>query len=69
MIGMMFMTSAMAIHLAYAGNRFSQTGRYLDVVSGFRSLCFGVFLAYQLRYPGGLFNSLPHWIPSWAINA
>jgi len=63
MIGMMFMTAAMAVPLAYAGDRFSQMSRYLGLASGAVSLCFGSFLVYQLGYVARLFTSNPQWTP------
>jgi len=63
MIGMMCMTAAIALPLAYAGDRFSLLSRYLGVASGMVSLCFGSFLVYQLGFVGGLFTSHPQWIP------
>jgi len=63
MLGMMCMTTAMAIPLAYTGNRFTQVSRYLGVASGLVSLCFGAFLVYQLGFLGGLFTSHPLWTP------
>jgi high-affinity nickel-transport protein len=63
MIGMMCMTTAMAIPLTYAGNRFANLGQYLGAVSGMASLCFGSFLVYQLGFLGGLFGSHPQWVP------
>lgn len=63
MIGMMCMTAAIALPLAYAGDRFSVLSRYLGVASGMASLCFGSFLVYQLGFVGGLFTSHPQWTP------
>ncbi len=63
MVGMMFMTAAIAAPLAYAGDRFSSLGRYFGVASGMVSLCFGSFLVYQLGFLGGLFTSHPMWTP------
>jgi len=63
MLGMVGMTAAMVVPLLYGGNRFSQLSRYLTLASGVVSLCFGVFLVYQLGYLGGLFSSHPHWTP------
>ncbi len=63
MLGMMCMTTAMAVPLAYAGNRFTQISRYLGIASGLVSLCFGAFLVYQLGFLGGLFTSHPQWTP------
>jgi high-affinity nickel-transport protein len=63
MVGMMCMTTAMAVPLRYAGNRFGQLSRYLGAMSGIVSVCFGSFLIYQLGFLGGLFTSHPQWTP------
>ena len=62
-IGMMCMTAAMAVPLAYAGNRFGKVGHYLSAASGLVSVCFGSFLIYQLGFLGGLFTNHPEWTP------
>jgi high-affinity nickel-transport protein len=61
MAGMMCMTTVMAIPLAYAGSRFMRFSQYLGIASGLVSVCFGVFLVYQLGFLGGLFTSHPQW--------
>ncbi len=63
MLGMMFMTMAMAVPLAYSGNRFGKLSHYLGIASGLVSVCFGSFLVYQLGFVGGLFTSHPQWTP------
>jgi len=63
MIGMMFMTAAMAVPLTYAGDRFGRFSKYLATASGMVSLCFGSFLVYQLGFLGGLFTNHPQWTP------
>ena len=63
MLGMICMTAAMALPLIYAGDRVPQVSRFLGVASGVVSVCFGMFLVYQLGYVGGLFTSHPHWMP------
>ena len=63
MVGMMCMTAAMAVPLAYAGNRFAGMSRFFSVASGVVSVCFGFFLVYQLGFLGGLFTGHPHWTP------
>jgi ABC-type nickel/cobalt efflux system permease component RcnA len=63
MIGMMCMTAAIAVPLAFAGDRFTRLSRYLGTASGMVSLCFGSFLVYQLGFLGGLFTSHPQWTP------
>jgi nickel/cobalt exporter len=63
MVGMMCMTAAMAVPLAFAGNRFAGMSRFFSVASGVVSVCFGCFLVYQLGFLGGLFTSHPQWTP------
>ena len=63
MLGMMCMTMAMSMPLAYAGDRLPKLSRYLTTASGVVSVCFGSFLVYQLGFLGGLFTSHPHWTP------
>jgi high-affinity nickel permease len=63
LIGMMCMTAAIAVPLAFAGDRFAKLGKYLGVISGMASLCFGSLLVYQLGFLGGLFTSHPQWTP------
>ncbi len=63
MVGMMCMTAAMAVPLAFAGSRFSCVSRFFSVASGVVSVCFGFFLVYQLGFLGGLFTSHPQWTP------
>ncbi len=63
MMGMMIMTAAIAVPLAFTGDRFAKLGHYFGVASGMVSLCFGSFLVYQLGFLGGLFTSHPQWIP------
>ena len=63
MVGMMCMTAVMALPLAYAGSRFSSVSRVFSLASGVVSVCFGLFLVYQLGFLGGLFTSHPQWTP------
>jgi nickel/cobalt exporter len=63
MVGMMCMTAAMAVPLAFAGSRFTAISRGFSVASGVVSVCFGFFLVYQLGFLGGLFTSHPQWTP------
>jgi ABC-type nickel/cobalt efflux system permease component RcnA len=63
MVGMMCMTAAMAVPLAFAGGRFTSISRGFSVASGVVSVCFGFFLVYQLGFLGGLFTSHPQWTP------
>lgn len=59
-IGMMLMTTVMAIPIALTGRK---STRYLTIASGVVSLCFGVFLVYHLGFVDGLFTSHAHWTP------
>ncbi len=63
MLGMILMTVAMALPLAFAGDKFSRLSHILAIASGFVSVAFGTFLVYQLGYVGGLFSSHPRWTP------
>ncbi len=63
LVGMMVMTAAIAVPLAFASDRFARLGHYFGVASGMVSLCFGSFLVYQLGFLGGLFTNHPQWIP------
>ena len=61
-IGMMLitLTIASAFHLVRGGQRFFQR---LAFASGLLSLCFGVFIAYQICIVNGLFTAHPLWTP------
>jgi ABC-type nickel/cobalt efflux system permease component RcnA len=59
--GMMLMTTAMAVPMALTGKNSS---RYLTFASGVVSICFGLFLVYQIGFVDGLFTSHVHWVPS-----
>ena len=61
--GMMLITFALALPFSYAGTRFSWLNRGLITGSGVVSLCFGLFLAYQIGFVDGLFTSHPSWSP------
>jgi ABC-type nickel/cobalt efflux system permease component RcnA len=61
-IGMMLMTTAMAIPIAYTGKNFA-VARYLSPVSGILSTAFGLFLVYQIGFVDGLFRANAHWTP------
>jgi hypothetical protein len=61
-IGMMLitLTIASAFHLVRGGQKFFQR---LAFASGLLSLCFGVFIAYQICIVNGLFTAHPLWTP------
>jgi ABC-type nickel/cobalt efflux system permease component RcnA len=59
-IGMMLMTTVMAVPIALTGRSVS---RYLTTASGLLSVGFGLFLVYHLGFVDGLFTSHVHWTP------
>lgn len=61
-VGMMLitMTIASAFHLVRGGQKFFQR---LAFASGLLSLCFGLFIAYQICIVNGLFSTHPMWTP------
>src|SRR5689334_18949958 len=61
-VGMMLitMTIASAFHLVRGGQKFFQR---LAFASGLLSLCFGLFIAYQICIVNGLFSAHPMWTP------
>ncbi|HJW69678.1 MAG TPA: high-affinity nickel-transport family protein [Candidatus Binatia bacterium] len=61
--GMMLVTAASSLPLAYTKARLSQVNHYLAVASGLLSLAFGLFLVYRIGFVYGLFTSAPRWIP------
>ncbi len=62
-VGMMLMTSAMAIPVVWTGKHFEAAGRFLTPLSGIVSTAFGLFLAYQICFIDGLFKANVHWTP------
>ena len=61
--GMMVITVAMASALHYAGSRSAWIGRRLSLATGLLSLCFGLFVVYQMGFAHGLFTTHPTWTP------
>lgn len=64
MAGMMVITAAIAMPFAYTGLRSSRWNHGLTLASGLVSLCFGLFLTYQVGFVGGLFTIHPRWTPN-----
>ena len=62
--GMMLITAALALPFSFAGHRFNWLNRSLVLGSGLLSLCFGIFVCYDVGFANGLFTSHPHWTPS-----
>ncbi len=63
MIGMMIMTTAIAMPLAYSSKRFLKVNQFMTTTSGVLSMAFGLFLVYHIGLVDGLFTAQPHWIP------
>lgn len=61
--GMMLITMSIASTFRFFGNRFENLNRKFGLAAGLVSLCFGVFVAYEICVTQGLFSANPHWIP------
>ncbi|HEY6128493.1 MAG TPA: hypothetical protein VIW23_09950 [Candidatus Acidoferrum sp.] len=61
--GMMLLTLAFAAPFMLAGRRFAWMSRTIVAGTGALSLIFGLFVAYQIGYVGGLFSAHPAWTP------
>ncbi len=57
--GMMLITSALAVPLAYTARRFSSWNRHIRWVTGLVSVALGLFLVYQIGFVDGLFGASP----------
>ncbi len=62
-VGMMLITAAIAVPVAYSASRFDRVSHGLRLASGVLSIGFGLFLAYQIGVVNGLFGSSPRWDP------
>ncbi|MGH9529207.1 MAG: high-affinity nickel-transport family protein [Terriglobales bacterium] len=63
MVGMMIMTTAIAMPLAYSSKKFRNVNQFMTTTSGLLSMAFGLFLVYHIGLVDGLFTGRPHWIP------
>jgi len=61
--GMMVITVAMASALRYTGTRSAWINHRLSFATGLLSVCFGLFIVYQMGFAHGLFTTHPTWIP------
>ncbi|HET9741318.1 MAG TPA: hypothetical protein VFQ00_01095, partial [Terriglobales bacterium] len=61
--GMMVITMALGSTIHFVGRRSESLCRKVAAASGWISLAFGLFIAYQIGVGDGLFTSHPHWIP------
>lgn len=62
-MGMMLMTSLIALPFARTGHRFGRIDGGLRIASGAISLAFGLFVAYRIGVVDGLFTGNPQWTP------
>ncbi len=61
--GMIAITTAIGAPMVIAAQRVARLHRGLALGSGLLSLCFGLFIAYQIGVADGLFSTAPIWIP------
>ena len=61
-VGMIAVTTAIAVPAAYAANRVTALRRYLVLASGAASVIAGTLIAVQLA-GNGLFSASPVWVP------
>jgi len=62
-LGMMALTTAMAIPVRLASARFGSLEHLMARATGVLSILFGLFLAYQIGFVDGLFVGEPTWAP------
>ncbi len=62
-LGMVLVTTLMALPFAYTSRQFTITNRRLQLATGLISIGFGVLLTYKIGYLDGLFTVAPNWTP------
>ena len=62
-VGMSLVTISIAAPSLLAAARLPNLQRSLRIASGAVSLVFGLYLAHQIGFDGGLFTAAPHWTP------
>jgi high-affinity nickel permease len=62
-IGMLLITAAVALPFTCTLKRFARINHALATASGLMSVCFGIFLCYQIGIVNGLFTGHPAWSP------
>ena len=60
--GMMLITATIALPFAFTMRRFARLNHGMALASGVISVCFGLFLCYQIGFVDGLFTSHPNWM-------
>jgi high-affinity nickel permease len=61
--GMMLITAAIALPFTYTLRHFARLNQSLAIASGVISVCFGLFLCFQIGISDGLFTGHPNWTP------
>jgi ABC-type nickel/cobalt efflux system permease component RcnA len=61
--GMMLITMSLASAFTMVGRGRQRLSRRLALASGLLSLCFGIFVAYQICFVNGLFTAHARWLP------
>ena len=61
--GMVLITTALAVPVAAAAQRFARFHRVLGVATGVASVAFGALLVYEIGFVHGLFRDEAHWSP------
>jgi hypothetical protein len=61
--GMVLITTALAVPVAAAAQRFARFHRVLGVATGLASVAFGALLVYEIGFVHGLFRDEVHWSP------
>jgi sulfite exporter TauE/SafE len=62
--GMVLLTAVIAMPFKFSHSRFTRLNRGLGMASGAISLCFGLFIVYQMGIVNGLFTHNPTWVPN-----
>ena len=62
-LGMVLVTTLMAVPFAYSQREFTVTSRRLQLATGLISVGFGILLTYQIGILDGLFGANPVWTP------
>ena len=62
-VGMSLVTISIAAPSLLAAARLPNLQRSMRIASGAVSLVFGLYLAHQIGFGGGLFTATPHWTP------
>ena len=61
--GMVLITTAIAVPITVAAQKFARFHRALGIATGLASVLFGALLVYQIGFVDGLFTSQPVWSP------